>query len=235
MASNGSVRQKSCRTSSVGRRMLKVILLGDGGVGKSSLMNVFVSGKFAVDSFHTVGVEFLIKEIVVDGEKVALQIWDTAGQERYRSLRTPFYRGSDCCLLTFAVDDATSFEHLSMWRQEFLHYADVGGRGDVDPEEAAAAFPFVAIGNKMDVGASRVVSYQQAVEWCKQQGMPYHETSARDLTNVDAAFEAVVRRVRDIDQHLDTVSRTHADTVNLKASVPASGINQGTAVDSSCC
>lgn len=231
MASNGSVRHKSnSRTGSVGRRMLKVILLGDGGVGKSSLMNVFVSGKFAVDSFHTIGVEFLIKEIVVDGEKVALQIWDTAGQERYRSLRTPFYRGSDCCLLTFAVDDVSSFEHLSMWRQEFLNYADVG-RNDVDSEVAAAAFPFVAIGNKVDVGASRVVSAERAAEWCKQNGMPYCETSAKDLTNVDAAFEAVVRRVRDIDQHLDNISRTRTDTINLSAK----GIHQAAAVDNSCC
>lgn len=211
--------------------MLKVILLGNGGVGKSSLMNVFVSGKFAVDSFHTIGVEFLIKEIVVDGEKVALQIWDTAGQERYRSLRTPFYRGSDCCLLTFAVDDAASFEHLAMWRQEFLNYADVGGRGDIDPEIAASTFPFVAIGNKVDVGGARVVSTERAAEWCQQQGMPYYETSARDLTNVDAAFEAVVRRVRDIDRHLDNVGRTRADTVNLSAK----GIHQASAVESSCC
>lgn len=98
--------------------MLKVVLLGDGGVGKSSLMNVYVMGKFAAESFHTIGVEFLIKELVVDGEKVALQIWDTAGQERYRSLRTPFYRGSDCCILTFAVDDLNSFNNLAMWQRE---------------------------------------------------------------------------------------------------------------------
>ena len=231
MASSGSSRPKSGRTASVGRRMLKVILLGDGGVGKSSLMNVFVSGKFSIDSFHTVGVEFLIKEITVDGEKVALQIWDTAGQERYRSLRTPFYRGSDCCLLTFAVDDAASFEHLAMWRQEFLHYADVSGRSEVDEDLAYATFPFVTIGNKVDVGASRVVGTQQASDWCSQLGMPYYETSARDLTNVDAAFEAVVRRVRDIDRHLDTVSRNRSDTINLSAK----GINEVATADNSCC
>ncbi len=88
--------------------LLKVILLGDGGVGKSSLMNRYVTNKFDTHLFHTIGVEFLNKDLEVDGRTVTLQIWDTAGQERFRSLRTPFYRGSDCCLLTFSVDDSQS-------------------------------------------------------------------------------------------------------------------------------
>ena len=101
--------------------MLMVVLLGDGGVGKSSLMNRFVSNKFDSQSFHTIGVEFLNKEVMVDGETYTLQIWDTAGQERFKSLRTPFYRGADVCLLTFGVDDLQSFKNLGMWRKEFLY------------------------------------------------------------------------------------------------------------------
>jgi GTPase SAR1 family protein len=197
--------------------MLKVVLLGDGGVGKSSLMNVYVTGKFAVDSFHTIGVEFLIKEIIVDGEKVALQIWDTAGQERYRSLRTPFYRGSDCCILTFAIDDMKSFNNLAMWQQEFVYYADIGGASGSDPDIATSTFPFVVIGNKVDSGTVRVVSTEVASEWCRQRGLPYYETSARDATNVDVAFEAVARHVREIDRNIDVSSRTRLDTVNLSS------------------
>lgn len=66
------------------------------------------------------------------------QIWDTAGQERFKSLRTPFYRGSDMCLLTFAVDDVPSFKNLETWRKEFVYYADV-----------KADFPFLVVGNKV--------------------------------------------------------------------------------------
>lgn len=197
------------------RQMLKAILLGDGGVGKSSLMNVYVSGKFSADSFHTIGVEFLIKEIEVDNKKVALQIWDTAGQERYRSLRTPFYRGSDCCLLTFSVDDAASFSNLSMWIREFVYYADIGAGEGCDPEDMTSRFPFVVIGNKADDGVMRVVSKEQALDWCQNHSIPYYETSARDAVNVNEAFEAVARRVQEINQRLDVTGRTHVDTVNL--------------------
>jgi len=215
MTTDGVTRHKRNRSTAADRQMLKVILLGDGGVGKSSLMNVYVSGKFSADSFHTIGVEFLIKEIEVDGKKVALQIWDTAGQERYRSLRTPFYRGSDCCLLTFSVDDAASFNNLSMWVREFVYYADIGAGEGCDPENMTSQFPFVVIGNKADDGVTRVVSTEEALEWCQNHSIPYYETSARDAVNVDEAFQAVARRVREINNRLDATGRTHLDTVNL--------------------
>lgn len=120
--------------------LLKVVMLGDGGVGKSCLMNRFVSNHYDEQSFHTIGVEFLNKDIKINGESYTLQIWDTAGQERFKTLRTPFYRGSDICLLTYAVNDRTSFQNLTLWKKEFLYYADV---------QEEASFPFIVIGNKV--------------------------------------------------------------------------------------
>jgi len=120
--------------------LLKVVILGDGGVGKSCLMNRFVSNHFDEHSFHTIGVEFLNKDIEINGEAYTLQIWDTAGQERFKTLRTPFYRGSDICLLTYAIDDRMSFRNLALWRSEFLKYADV---------QEGSTFPFIVVGNKV--------------------------------------------------------------------------------------
>uniref|UniRef100_A0A4W4EZD8 small monomeric GTPase n=2 Tax=Electrophorus electricus TaxID=8005 RepID=A0A4W4EZD8_ELEEL len=174
--------------------LLKVILLGDGGVGKSSLMNRYVTDRFDSQSFHTIGVEFLNRDLEVDGRPVTLQIWDTAGQERFKSLRTPFYRGADCCLLTFAVDDVHSFQNLGAWKREFVRYSDVR-----DPE----FFPFVVLGNKVDK-EEREVGEEEARAWCEENGhCPYFETSAKDDTNVSAAFEAAVRAVLASDDHVD--------------------------------
>ena len=178
---------------------LKVVLLGDGGVGKSSLIQRFVSNKFDPSLFHTIGVEFLNKDLEVEGERYTLQIWDTAGQERFKSLRTPFYRGTDCCLLTYAIDDPQSFQNIAMWKKEFLYYADVK-----DPEN----FPFVVLGNKSDLLSERKVSLDEATVWCEQNAkLPHFETSAKDAVNVDLAFVAAIKRVSALNQLCNNMKR----------------------------
>jgi len=194
---------------------LKVVLLGDGGVGKSSLIQRFVSNKYDPSLFHTIGVEFLNRDLEVDGCRYTLQIWDTAGQERFKSLRTPFYRGTDCCLLTYAIDDSQSFHNIAMWKKEFLYYADVK-----DPE----SFPFVVLGNKSDLLAERKVGSEEARSWCEQNGkLPHYETSAKDAINVDTAFAAAIRRVAGLNQQLGNNMKSQDFTVDLKSNSAKSG------------
>ena len=183
--------------------LLKVVILGDGGVGKSSLMNRFVNNEFDAQSFHTIGVEFLNKDIFVGDEHYTMQIWDTAGQERFKSLRTPFYRGTDCCLLVFDVSDQASFENISMWKEEFIHYADVQDRD---------TFPFVLIGNKVDT-ENRAVKREEAEQWVKLNGgSQYFETSAKSNIHVERAFIAAAELLKSAPplQKAD-----HVDMINI--------------------
>ncbi len=194
---------------------LKVVLLGDGGVGKSSLIQRFVSNKYDPSLFHTIGVEFLNRDLEVDSCRYTLQIWDTAGQERFKSLRTPFYRGTDCCLLTYAIDDAQSFQNIAMWKKEFLYYADVK-----DPE----TFPFVVLGNKSDLLSERKVGSDEARVWCEQNGkLPHYETSAKDAINVDTAFAAAIRRVAGLNQKIGNNMKSQDFTVDLKSNSKSGG------------
>jgi len=165
--------------------LLKVIILGDSGVGKTSLMNQYVNKKFSNAYKATIGADFLTKEVMVDDRLVTMQIWDTAGQERFQSLGVAFYRGSDCCVLVYDVNVAQTFEHLDSWREEFLIQA-----APRDPEK----FPFVVLGNKIDLEHQRVVSQKRAMAWCQAKGnIPYFETSAKEAIHVDQAFQTVAK------------------------------------------
>jgi len=165
--------------------LLKVILLGESGVGKTSLMNRYVNNKFNEQYKATIGADFLTKEVMVDGKLATLQIWDTAGQERFQSLGVAFYRGADCCALVFDVNDLKTFESLTNWKNEFLDHAR-----PPNPDN----FPFVIIGNKIDRPEGRVVQQKRAQAWCQEHGnIPYFETSAKEGTNVENAFLSIVK------------------------------------------
>ncbi|KAI3382295.1 hypothetical protein SNEBB_011389 [Seison nebaliae] len=159
--------------------LLKIVILGDSGVGKTSLMNQYVHKRFTNQYKATIGADFLTKEVMIDGRLVTMQIWDTAGQERFQSLGVAFYRGADCCVLVYDMTNPTSFRSLDTWRDEFLVQANPR-----EPEK----FPFVLIGNKLDLD-NRSVAPRKAHEWCRSKNsVPYFETSAKETTNVDQAF-----------------------------------------------
>ena len=166
------------------KTLLKVIILGDSGVGKTSLMNRYVNKKFSTQYKATIGADFVTKDVVVDEKLVTMQIWDTAGQERFQSLGVAFYRGADCCVLVYDVTAPTTFKSLDSWRDEFLIQASPR-----DPDN----FPFIVIGNKIDQ-ENRAVSSKRAQAWCQSKNnIPYFETSAKEAVNVEPAFITVAR------------------------------------------
>jgi len=165
--------------------LLKVIILGDSNVGKTSLMNQFVHKRFSNQYKATIGADFLTKELMIDDKLVTLQIWDTAGQERFQSLGVAFYRGADACVLTFDLTDHKSFDNLDSWMDEFLVHANPG---------SASGFPFVVLGNKSDLSNRRQVAANKAKAWCSSKNdLPYFETSAKDALNVEQAFATIAR------------------------------------------
>ena len=177
---------------------LKVILLGDSGVGKTSLMNQYVNKTISNQYNSTIGIVFLTKEVNVGDRLVILQLWDTAGQERFHSLGVAFYRGADCCVLVFDVTAPNTFKTLDSWRDEFLIHATPR-----DPD----SFPFVVLGNKVDL-ENREVAAERAQQWCHSKNdIPYFETSAKEGIHVEQAFQTIARKALaqkdDVDLHND--------------------------------
>uniref|UniRef100_A0A8C5B5Z3 Si:dkey-13a21.4 n=1 Tax=Gadus morhua TaxID=8049 RepID=A0A8C5B5Z3_GADMO len=170
-----------------GPARVKLILIGNSGVGKSSLTTRYVNHNYSTSHRATIGIDFVTKEVELDGQAVILEIWDTAGTERFKSLGTPMYRWSHCCLLVFDVTSSASFSAMEEWRKEFLTQGD-----PPDPSN----FPFIVVGNKTDM-VNREVSTSQ---WCEQIGAQYHEGSAKEDVHVTKAFleaaRAGLRQVR---------------------------------------
>lgn len=170
--------------------LLKIVVLGDSGVGKTSLMNRYHTGKYSGQYKATIGADFLSKEVVVvDDESgnesnVTMQVWDTAGQERFQSLGVAFYRGADGCILVYDVTNPASFEHLEKWKSEFLKHVN-----EIPGEEG---FPFVVMGNKIDKNI-RNVSQSDVEAWCNNS-LPYFDTSAASNVGVDEAFQVILQK-----------------------------------------
>ncbi|CAL1134915.1 unnamed protein product, partial [Cladocopium goreaui] len=186
--------------------LLKVIILGDSGVGKTSLMNQYVNKKFTNQYKATIGADFLTKEVMIDDKLVTMQIWDTAGQERFQSLGVAFYRGADCCVLVHDLTVPKTFESLEVWRDEFLIQASPR-----DPDN----FPFVVLGNKADLESKRKVTAAKATQWCKSKNsIPYHETSAATAQNVEVAFQEIARRALKQEHTEDPIYLPETLTLN---------------------
>ncbi|KAL7734774.1 hypothetical protein ACLKA6_011061 [Drosophila palustris] len=165
--------------------MGKVIMLGDSGVGKTSLLIRFRDGRYVPSYFlSTVGIDFRNKVVVVDGTRVKLQIWDTAGQERFRSVTHAYYRDAHALLLLYDVTNKTTYDNIRAWLGEIREYAQ---------EDVV----IVLIGNKADCGSSeRQVKREDGERLGREHNVPFMETSAKTGLNVELAFTAVARQLK---------------------------------------
>ncbi|KAJ9077677.1 hypothetical protein DSO57_1014486 [Entomophthora muscae] len=166
-------------------KKLKILVLGDSGVGKTALIRQFSEKKFFPQSIATLGVDYSNRDVYINKKNVAVRIWDTAGQERFRSLGAAFYRGSEGCALVFDVTSLKTFTCLRYWLNMYL---------EENPTMPGKQVPIVVVGNKTDLDKNlRVVSSHVAKKWCQQNGyLPYFELSAKDFKKTEELFMSVI-------------------------------------------
>ncbi|MFW9880038.1 MAG: Rab family GTPase [Candidatus Thorarchaeota archaeon] len=163
----------------------KVIIIGPGAVGKTSLIRRFVENQFSISYKFTIGVDFLAKSIKIDKDKSAkLSIWDVGGQERFKFLRRNFYEGTHGAILVFDLSRANTYPKMKEWLVDMRSIIE-------------RKIPIVIIGNKSDLLAEvgEVINRDDAKQFAKNEKSIYIETSARTGDNVEDAFLELTRRM----------------------------------------
>eukprot|EP00689_Sawyeria_marylandensis_P002639 EC824262.1.p1 GENE.EC824262.1~~EC824262.1.p1 ORF type:complete len:204 (+),score=73.13 EC824262.1:50-661(+) len=155
--------------------LFKLLLIGDSGVGKSCLLLRFADDTYTESYISTIGVDFKIRTINLDDKTIKLQIWDTAGQERFRTITSSYYRGAHGIIVVYDVTDQDSFANVKQWLNEIDRYASENVNK-------------LLVGNKCDLQSKKVVDKSTAEEFANSLGIPFIETSAKNATNVEAAF-----------------------------------------------
>lgn len=207
---------------------IKVLLIGDSGVGKSSLLMSFTSGTFDEDINATIGIDFKVKKVeVLDAHvgqrrQVSMQLWDTAGQERFRTLTSSYYRGANAVVLVYDVNEPQTFVGLQKWLEEANSYCRVDGDED--------SCVYLLIGNKVDrcsTEGDMAVSKASAQSFAKQHGMLFALTSAKTQVGVAQAFDEVARNVYDKMCETGTGQRSRGTNLRDGGAANAGGSGGG--------
>jgi len=174
--------------------LFKVVVVGDCGIGKTSLVQRFKSGLFTDRYTNTIGVDFAMKTVLIEGKRIKLQIWDTAGQERFRTITQSYYRSANGVLLVYDITKRSSFLSLQKWVEEIRRYT-------------ANNVPWILIGNKCDFESLREVDQSEALAMAElvPEIVLVMETSAKDNTNVEQSFVELATELK-VQQSGHTVS-----------------------------
>ncbi|XP_015769261.1 PREDICTED: ras-related protein Rab-35-like [Acropora digitifera] len=180
--------------------LFKLLIIGDSGVGKSSLLLRFADNTFSGNYITTIGVDFKIRKINVDGEMVKLQIWDTAGQERFRTITSTYYRGTHGVIVVYDVTSADTFVNVKRWLHEIDQNCDDVLR--------------ILVGNKDDDPERKVVERDDAKKFAEQMGIQVFETSAKDNKNVEEVFNTITQMV--LRQKKDQIAKANEQSGVIK-------------------
>jgi len=159
-------------------------MVGDSGVGKSSIILKYVEGTFTDSFISTIDVDYKEKVVEVEGDKVTLHLWDTAGQERFRTITSSYYRGAQGVIIVFDLANRKSFDNVRTWIKDVHKFAEEG--------------VYILIGNKLD--SERVVNREEAEELAETYLLRYYETSCKTGDGIEEAFRTIAKLSREFEK-----------------------------------
>ena len=159
--------------------LIKIILVGDVAVGKTNLITRYTIKSFNIESKPTLGVEFSLTTFFKDNKTLRVQIWDTSGQEVYKSMTKTYFKGAHGAIIVYDITKHVTFEHVVNWLK------DINESADINPI-------IMMVGNKCDLDKLREVQQDEAIQFAKENGIGFIETSALEMTHVEIAFENII-------------------------------------------
>lgn len=178
----------TAKPSEVKAYKIKLLMLGDSGVGKTCLMRRYADGTFNEHVLSTAGVDFAVKTITAGNKRIAVQIWDTAGQERFHKITRTYYKGANGIVLVFDVTKKATFNNIGYWMKNIQESLEGKDKKDLPA--------VILVGNKVDL-PGRVISREQASAEAAKFGVTFYETSAKQGLNVTAAMNGCATHALD--------------------------------------
>ena len=180
---------------------LKIIILGDSNVGKTSILLKYVDGYFPTIYVATIGVEYKVKKITINGVDINLHIWDTAGQERFRSITKSFMQNADGIIYVYDITQRESFNNLKTWIRE--------------SDQATQGFKKIIVGNKIDLENNRKIGKDVVEKFCEENNIKGVEMSAKEGKNIGECFEYLARSIIGIKTK-DELLKTYTEEAREK-------------------
>lgn len=188
---------------------VKVVIVGNGAVGKSSMIQRFCKGVFTRDYKKTIGVDFLERIIEVNGEEVRLMLWDTAGQEEFDAITKAYYRGAQAAVLAFSTVDRVSFDAIRAWKKKV--------------EDECGEIPMVLVQNKIDLADQAVVDTDEVETLARELHCRLYRTSVKEDLNVTQVFQYLAEKYLSQLDALDDYCDSQPRSITIDAFVPHTG------------
>ena len=197
--------------------IVKLLLLGDSSVGKTSIIIKYISNKFMDTNIATLGVDYMDKTVDYNNLKVFLQIWDTSGEEKFRSITRNFYRNADGLLVVFDLTCKESFNHVKNWINEAKEH-----KNDIKT---------ILVGNKLDLEDEREVDKETVLKFAEKNNLKYLETSAKNGKNINNSFKEMIALILN-DK---TEQEIKKEFTKLDSSISINSGKDGKKIKTSCC
>ena len=180
----------------------QLLIIGDSQVGKTSILRRFAQEKFNADYLATIGVDFYVKDVIINERKIHVKMWDTAGQERYRTITQGFFRNGQGLIIVYDISSQESFDNLKYWIESIHNNA-------IDSKN----IPGIILGNKIDL-AERVVDKKKAEDYAKSSNYEYFEVSAKTGEGIDNSMKYLIQKVIEV---LDKKEKDEKKNIEIKS------------------